>query len=362
MLAARGDQCRVYNRDLIARIVKKYLQPPFQCDVRIVKSSAGNDHPIVAVPPHGAAPICAKADGPNTDGKPKGIAQGTYYTRKPGPESAPILTAEEWAPIIRRCAMHDRAAVLGAIDAALRGAAHPGANIDALRLWHDQLSYAIQRSDSQRVNANYLREILHQVNSEVRDLVRTGFSMFYIYTTPDLAPSFNADPASGQGDHDFLECQVLQESDVEMWRVSTDGEATLIREYWEDSTDFSGMPRAHPGELFSPNTLAQALAEFLRHARGFAERFDTPTTVSFLCEWHGLAGRTAYDPNARWRNSTGARTDHRVASGTWPVIALAQDWSEIVADLGGPVARLFGLETAFTPEWVLGQAAKWREQ
>jgi hypothetical protein len=42
------------------------------------------------------------------DGKPRGITQGVHYTRKPGPESAPILTASEWAPIIRRCVMHER--------------------------------------------------------------------------------------------------------------------------------------------------------------------------------------------------------------------------------------------------------------
>jgi hypothetical protein len=371
----------VYDRDMIAGIVKKYLQPPFQCDVRIVKSAAGNEHPVVIVPPHGATPICAKADGPMR----KGILQGVYYTRKPGPESAAILTAGEWAPIIRRCAMHERAAILGAIDAALRGAHKgPDALADALRLWHDaahaaflkavekentrpllakshyHLTYAIQRSDDQYADANRLLEILHQVNSEVNDLVHTGLSMFYIYTKPGLAPSFETDAASGQGEHDFLECRLLRESDAEMWRVAADGKATLMREYWEDGTDFSGMRRAKPGALFSPNTMAESLAEFIRHARGFAERFDLPTTVSFRCEWHGLAGRIAYDPNARWMSGLPAHADHRVASGTWPVSALAETWPEIVAELGGPVARLFGLETAFTPQWVLGEAPKWR--
>src|SRR5205823_779216 len=168
------------------------------------------------------------------------------------------------------------------------------------------------------------------------------------------------DPASGQGNRDFVECQLLRESDAEMWRVSTDGEATLIRQYWEDSTDVRGMRRARSGALFSPNTMAQSLAEFIRHARGFAERFDTATTVSFRCEWHGLAGRNAYYPNARWMSSTVARADHCVTSGTWPVSALAQHWSEVVVDLGEPVARLFQVADGFTPEWVRGQARRWR--
>jgi Putative DNA-binding domain len=190
----------VYDRDLIAGVVKKYLEPPFQCDVQIVRSAAGNDHPIVIVPPHGAAPICAKASGPIVVGKTTGIMQGVYYVRKPGPESAPILTAAEWAPIIRRCAMHERTAILGAIDAAMRGAnTAPSNTTDTLKTWHDaahavflkdiaeqqapaelakwhcQFSYAIERGDGRQLDPKHLREILRQVNAEGRDLVRTGW-------------------------------------------------------------------------------------------------------------------------------------------------------------------------------------------
>ncbi len=375
----------VYDRDLIAGIVKKYLEPPFQCDVRIVKSAAGDEHPVVVVPPHGATPICAKASGPIVNGKPKGILQGAYYTRKPGPESAPISTASEWAPVIRRCAMHERGAILGAIDAALRGAQkNPEALEDTLRMWHDaahtaflkavekqntrallakshyQFSYAIHRSDDQRANLNDLPETLRQMNSEVKDLVHTHLSsMFYVYT--NLAPRFETDPESGLDDRDFLECQLQQGGDAEMWRVSDDGKATIIREFLGDNLNVFAPSHGKPGDFFSPNEMAQSLAEFIRHARAFTERFDTPTTVSFRCEWHGLAGRIAYDPYARWTSHTPVQCDHRVSSGTWPVSALTDAWPEIVADLGSAVARLFSLQAAFTSEWVRSQAPVWRQ-
>ncbi|MGH8703116.1 MAG: hypothetical protein ACREVR_18335, partial [Burkholderiales bacterium] len=109
----------------------------FQCDVRLIRSQAGNEHPIISVPPHGAVPICAAAGGPIINGKNKGITLGTYYIRKAGPESAPILTSTEWAPLIRRCAMHERTAILSAIDVALRGAAPAAPAVDALRTWHE---------------------------------------------------------------------------------------------------------------------------------------------------------------------------------------------------------------------------------
>lgn len=126
------------DRDLIASIVKKYLEPKFQCDVRQIVSSAGNTHPIVVVPPHGTTPICAKANGPLVGNKITGIVKGIHYVRKPGPASGQVETAAEWGPIIRRCAMHDPAAILGAVDAALRGSGPPSLSVtEALKNWHD---------------------------------------------------------------------------------------------------------------------------------------------------------------------------------------------------------------------------------
>jgi hypothetical protein len=102
--------------------------------------------------------------------------------------------------------MHERASILGALDAALRGAQQVQPNIqDALREWHDaaraaflkdaagrkscekyaksrwQLSYAIERSDKQQLSPQSLSQTLREVNSEVRDLVRTGWSMLYVF-------------------------------------------------------------------------------------------------------------------------------------------------------------------------------------
>lgn len=77
------------NHDVIAGITKKYLDPAVHCDVREVRSTLGNMHPVIAVPPHGATPVCAKANGPEINGKIVGIVAGSYYLRKPGPEKQP---------------------------------------------------------------------------------------------------------------------------------------------------------------------------------------------------------------------------------------------------------------------------------
>lgn len=381
----------VYDRDLFAGLVKRYLEPTFQCDVHTVTSALGNEHPVVVVPPHGSVPICAKASGPDVNGKPKGIVQGTYYTRKPGPESAPILTPAEWHPIIRRCAMHERAAILGAIDTALRGAGQLGAPATGtLKAWHDaahavflrdiaernapaelekwhfQLSYSIECSEFTEIDPNQLTKELQDANNEVRDLVRSGWSLFYQFSRSGIEPYFTTDPSVGHGEKEFLECALLRDPQkspfitaYDMWRIALDGKATQIREYWEDNPELNTQRFTAPGTWFSPNAMAQLLGELVRHARAMAERFNSATAVAFRCEWHGLGGRRLFDPRARWFPDQISRNDHAVAVGTWPISTLTGNWPDIVAKLGGPVMRGFGNNSAFTPEWVLAQAPRW---
>jgi hypothetical protein len=375
------------DRDTIASIVKKYLEPVFQCDVRVVASSAGNMHPIVIVPPHGTTPICAKANGPLDGNKTIGIVQGVHYTRKPGPESARIETAAEWAPIIRRCAMHDRAAIFGALDAALRGNGPPPLNVgDALERWHDaahtaflrdasaqsvrpdlvrshwQVSYAVESDDGQILNQQNLKEILRQVYAEVQDTVRSGWNMIDPYGVMMLTPYFETDPASGTGDGDFLEFSALRaKQDLmfsDMWRVSPEGKVTLIRDYWEDSLGQQNQPNV--GTWLSPNWMVRSLAEIVRHARGMTERFDNPTAVTFRCEWHGLRDRKLHSPGALWsmRNFE-SRSDQRTAVGSYPVTMLTNGWPDVVADLVGPLMRSFSTDEVLDPNWIRGQAPNW---
>lgn len=110
---------------------------------------------------------------------------------------------------------------MAAIDAAIRGPGSVPPNIsDALKAWQDaaeavylqdiaeraqyvsaakwhwQLSYAVDRADAQRLDPNGLLNVLRRVNGEVRDLVRTGWSMFHIFDVEGARPFFQTDMAS----------------------------------------------------------------------------------------------------------------------------------------------------------------------
>ncbi len=380
------------NRDTVAAIIKRYLEPTFQCDILTITSNAGNEHSVVLVPPHGAVPVCVKAGGPVVDGKSRGVTQGAYYTRKPGPESAPILTASEWAPIIRRCAMRERAAIIAAIEGVLRPQPYQPSSEAALKSWHEaanaaflkyageagwpaeiqqrhwQYSYLIERSGGQRLDLDELAEVLRQVNAEVRDLVATGWSMFYVFNRKEIAPRFQVIAASEGSDEEeeILECALVADREsttkgaADLWRVAPDGRATIIREYWEDAPDWNRKLNRNPGSWMSPDLLARSLAEMVRHARGLAERFSAPTSVSFRCEWYGIGERVAFDTETDWDDTTpGGVGDRRVASGTWPVASLTDDWATVVVALAGPIARTLGVSRAMTRDWILRQVPRW---
>jgi len=84
----------LFGEDAISAIVKRYLEPPFQCQTAWTTYD-GVEYPVVIVPSHGARPIIAKANGPQDDkGRPVGIRQGA------------ITSPEDWTALLDRCLSH----------------------------------------------------------------------------------------------------------------------------------------------------------------------------------------------------------------------------------------------------------------
>jgi hypothetical protein len=374
------------SRDIVSGIVRRYLEPVLQCDVHFVKSSAGTDHPIIIVPSHGAAPVCAKASGPEKNGRPTGIVQGTYYIRKAGPCSDPILTSAEWQPLIRRCAMHDRAALLSAIAGAIEPSA-ASRDLEAdLLAWHAatrrefdaripqkkgstnvgehnlQLSYMVETEDSQRLPTSNFERVLVEINNEVRDFVQTGWSMLYLFDRRELTPYWRNDEGSGT-DEDFLECSLVDQETIgdsaDFWRASPDGRVSLIRDHWEDSP-LVQKPQFEAYTRIDPQLLARSIGEIIRHARAFAGRFDTPVRIAFRCEWRGLLGRKAQRLGGySFVFGREAKTNERSSHGVWSVLELAQHWERAAEELAAPVARSLGIENALSAEQLLKLAETW---
>lgn len=367
-----------YGRDTISSIVLRYLTPAIECAVSFVKASSGVTYPVVRIPPHGVTPIAAKSDGPSdAKGRPQGIGAGVYYTRKVGPQSAPIIGADEWSQLIRRAVLADKAALLEQFAGLVQVPVPKASDLQRLAEWHArsearfldllsraeqliwpvpiaqnrcQFSYLISTLDREILPTAELRSVLDAVNGEVRSTVWTGWSMFYPFTRSEIAPAFHPEADDGAGP-DLLEANLMGDgafdtSLPDFWRVSADGRASLIRPFREDRPRTVANLVRPAGTWLDPETIVRETTEAVIHARQMAARFSTAQSVAFRISWTGLRDRelAAFDPGIYWSAGRVARADARTVEGEWPLVALQSNWQEVVAELTSPVLRAFGFE------------------
>jgi hypothetical protein len=372
------------NHDTVASVVNSLLTPPLHCEVRVVVASGGARHTVVCVPSHVTAPVCASRDGPHDQkGKPQGITAGTYYIRKPGPQSAPIVEASEWAPVIRRCALAERAAILGAIEVALKGEQSGDPVEPWLRKWHEalakeyrarleaerrsddlangytQFSLAVRHGESE-IEFSELGEIIRRSNAEADSVTAAHWGPFTSLQRDEYVPRYRTSPDVENGEFDFLEASLLDSkwrATPVIWRVSNLGTASLIKGWWEDSEWYGQPPRA----AVSPIWLAKDIANIVVFARSFSRTFGTATAVTFLFEWNGLKGRSPHDPTGRWfLTGHPSEEDRRISVKTIPVAELEHGWEGPSASLAGPIVRAIGIGHIVSKEWMASVMARSR--
>lgn len=388
----RPAQAGPYGRDMMSSIVKRFLTPALQVEVHKVPASAtGIVHPVVWIPSHGPVPVCSKRSGPHYGGRPVGIEQAVHYSRAAGPESVPVTTEEAWRPIIRRCVIRERTALLASLRQLLNPPGSPNTDPGGiLLLWHEaarrkflesiegdrnaalfqrahfQFSYRIDVVDGHRFDMEGFPDELRKIGYEVMQLVNTGWSMFQTLNDLDLMPRWTVD--GGLGEEEFLECDFAGQRKIhmtvpELWRVSPAGMATIVRAYDEDHREYGdGRAGFEAGTWLWPFAMAREIAEVVRHARAFSERFETPGAVTFRAEWFGLRGRKLGDP--QWpllsmRSGT-AIDDGRVLTRTVPAASLTDGWPDLTASLLVPVLRMFGVDQSVSAQDVRAWSEKFR--
>jgi hypothetical protein len=291
------------------------------------------------------------------------------------------VTAAEWRDVIRRCALHDRSAILAAVTAALSAEANNGKPADLLEEWASaadaeylrrvgeadfavllrdcriQLSYLVETEGEEVLPQARFVELLREVGSEVDQHVSSGWSLFHVFFGEGLAPRWSFDPSAP--DEEFMQASLIETPKrtlgFDFWRVSLSGLVTVIREYWEDTPDFRLSPRA----TLDPRNLRRLVGELVWHAHAFASRFSAPLRVHFRCHWRGLRGRRLFVPNAIPFSTRPAETDSVVTTGSWAVGRLPTDIPEIVQKLTGKVNRALDWEGP-TAEMIASEMPNWR--
>ena len=208
-----------------------------------------------------------------------------------------------------------------------------------------------------------LARILEEINVDVRSTVWTGWSMFYPFTRPDIAPNVYPENRDGTGG-DVMECNLLVDGNFDTslpdyWRLAPDGRVTLVRAYREDRMRSARSLQHKSGKWLSPETVVRETTELVTQARLLARYFVAPTRISFRCTWLGLRGRefANFDPTIYWGHGHVASADRRTTEGEWPVATIVATWHEIVSELCSPVLNLFGF-TRCNAEFVKGLASR----
>lgn len=107
-----------YTTDVVGDIVKRYADPTFQCQLRMIDHPGlGVRFPIVIVPGGHTVPIRCKSDDPTG----KGRMIDKYFIRRPGPQTEPPQTGKEWTDLIQRCVFNQKEQLLAGIRGMLLG-------------------------------------------------------------------------------------------------------------------------------------------------------------------------------------------------------------------------------------------------
>jgi hypothetical protein len=291
--------------------------------------------------------------------------------------------------VIRRCALFERASILGALNFALRGSDIVSEEVAETRLeqWHAAAAKAYIASleecgaPVEQLGANYLQfsylidpseggpthdellEVLEQTEQAVDREVHTGWPLFVVYRDRGGA-TFRTAADIDDGQLEFIETNFIREGSkvqaTDLWRVSVLGLATVIRGYLEDSASWQ-RSGTRPGVDISPVWLAKNLAEVITHATVFARSFPNSARVFFRCEWLGLKGRVASDPHrGRWFGlGHPAAEDRRLVTRAFSIGEMVASPQDVIYELAGPVMRALGISSAMNRQWLASEARTW---
>jgi hypothetical protein len=365
-----------YSQDTINQIVGTYLAPNVHCNVLYgISNITRKPYPIIRIPSHGTVPIVAKANGPLVGKKVEGIIQGCYYTREPGPKSAPITSPEQWRDIIHRCVVNERTSLLSSIgrlfdrpasvesmprlDQALK---HAWKYWDSIQLQSGWLSdpktnaaaysFRLHKDTDQAVDSLSLQALQRAIagaSDTAYTQVHTGWAFFLSSGGKDRPHVFLHENVEGYEAAMVTDGQRYQ-SVPTMWRATGDGIGIEIRLYREDSANLTANSKllGNPwtaGTAISPGMQGLQILQFVAFVCALCSYYPDAKEAELCVEYRGLNKRIVADPiyglfnyGREYRSNTDSRKIRiRVAAE-----GLAGDGLfKVARELIAPIFRLF---------------------
>jgi hypothetical protein len=364
-----------YGQDAINGIAERYLAPQPHCETHHVTAASGRIYPVIRVPSHEETPVCAKRGGPQDDkGQPRGISEGVHYVRAAGPRSVPINTPELWRPVLHRCLLAGRGALLASINQLLDRPAPALEAPDPLGPWLDQAladwsasapsvwpvdtaanraAFAFRLLDASGgppapLGVEALRRAIQDASFRSAHAAGDGAAFDSGWDVSQRAQVILVD------DREALQTRLAPDAENRyllplLWRISLDGAGVEIAAFAEDNpwvqerVETQSSRKWPPGQRLSPNFQIDVTVQRLDFVLKLAEHFPDATQCELAVDYLGLAGRTIGEPSPGISFSitrTSAMNARRQRIRVGPA-ALAAELPEATAALVGPIFRLF---------------------
>lgn len=369
---------KTYGEDAISAIVKRYLEPPFQCKV-VWSEHDGQDYPVVIVPPHAARPAIAKSDGPpDAKGKPIGITEGSLYIRVPGPASERIRRPDDWAELLDRLLQHraDKLETIMRRALATPRAVDPDitellktATETAIGDYLTQVAaalptdgdkrkhhlaqadtafaaigYALVNADGALVAIPDPRALNDAVAVQIRSYAYRGWAHFLPLTTPDRAPQLRPDTIAGR-ETNYLEGMRIENAnvlfgEVDYWRIYDLGLAVTVSSYRED---YVASRHGRADRYLDVRSVLIKLHSALAHARFVAQGLGDVASIVVRLDWRDIAGRTLRLGDDGMISPGTPAAERFLRTVTLPWALLRDDYAQALARLAQPLFSVFNL-------------------
>lgn len=334
----------MFSAEVVHRIMKRHLQPEFECELRIVEYQGGK-YPVIHVPRHGEMPVVAKSDKGDYD----------VFVRSTKPEVIPAHTVDQWNELLESC-MDIRAKrraerseevdlikvdqiarkvteqiepkLLAAVAAALAGKqpelpdwkliallaedtrkdfAHQvhGVEIEgdgddydtskellALMPSNNVLSaYALLTDEGRFVAVDDLRQLLVAASRQMKSVAYSGWSDFLMLTSPEVRPrarqwDIGGDLFTGIEGMRVANRTVLGAT-LDYWRAYSNGVFSICQSYDEDH----GRVTSSRGPYLTTRMTLIRTHFLLAHAHSIMQMVPRAEKVAVFVEPCGLAGR-----------------------------------------------------------------------
>lgn len=349
-----------YSQEVIAVIVKKFVDPVFDCELQFENDpDTGVELAILNVP--GGIPDIVMSKSGVPDGP---IKEFRIYMRKPGPASEMPTTIPEWRALFDRCVKARQSEMLDAIRSIVTGApSEPEGGLidrpevtrafmdDCRERWQRLIETTPPNSGARMphgywevgitFNGDFEKPSLIELDRRLRaaeSVKHTGWPTFLYMTREPFTPS----PVDGGIQAWIYEPgRDAQPAHTDFWRYTQDGQGYMIRGHGEDE-----LERIGAGNGFDVATPSWRVGEAILQASRMAALFDGVTSIDFTVRFTGMAGRRliSVGNRNRWvREGRVIRQDSYEASASFEPDQIPAELPEVVHRLLSPLYELFGL-------------------